>query len=213
MRFSLFLLLGVCVNLAQANWTGVELSLSNTDSDWDFDGDTRESQVDQISLQIEEKTNSGTRIGATFGHLSLRLVADNPSDTRKFDAQFLGVYLRQPVALTDSIELHGQLNLRYATGRENDSDDDDRADIDWSEIDLQFGLGWRFAQFRIMPFVTYSDIDGDIDDDLGTRIFELDDPVSRGVALDYFVDKTAFLRLEIYQGNRSGGYLTFARRY
>ena len=36
------LLLGLWVSVAQANWTGIEVSLVNTDSDWDFDGEMRE---------------------------------------------------------------------------------------------------------------------------------------------------------------------------
>lgn len=210
-RFSALLLLGFWVGAAQANWTGVEVSLVNTDSDWDFDGEAREAQFSQLSLQIEENTKTGLRVGASLGQSSLRVVADDRAETRKFDTQFLAIYLRQPIELSQSVGLHVQLNLRYNTGEDND--EDDSADIDWNETDLQFGASFRFSHFRIMPFITYSDIDGDFEDDSGTQIFELEDPVSHGLALDYFVDSTAFVRLEMFGGNRSGGVLTFARRY
>lgn len=211
MRFSALLLLLAWINLASAQWTGVEVSLANTDSDWDFGGETRKSQLNFLSLQIEEKTEGDLRIGARLGQMSARVVGNTAAETLKFDPQFIGVYLRLPAALTDSIELHGQLNLSYYTGR--DSDDDNPVDIDWNEIELQLGASWRIGRVRIMPFVTYSDVDGDVSDNSGTRVFELEDPLSGGVGLDYFTDRTAFVRLEIYTGNRSGGYLTFARRY
>lgn len=211
MAGAVLLLPGLWVSVAQAYWTGVELSLANTDSDWDFDGETREAQFSQISLQVEDKAETGLRVGASLGQSSLRVVADDPADTRKFDSQFLAIYLRQPIELTESFALYAQLNLRYNTGQDNNQEE--TADIGWSETELQLGASVRFSHFRITPFVTYSDIDGDVEDDSGTQIFELEDPVSNGVALDYFVDSTAYVRLEIFGGNRSGGILSFARRY
>jgi hypothetical protein len=64
-----------------------------------------------------------------------------------------------------------------------------------------------------MPFAAWSDVDGDISGGEGASVFELEDPVTRGIRFDLFVEHTAFVRLEFVDGSRSGGYLVFARRY
>ncbi|MDH3448659.1 MAG: hypothetical protein OEO18_11010 [Gammaproteobacteria bacterium] len=211
MRFSLLLPLCLYSGLANALWTGVSMEIGNYDADWVFAGEAREAQISTINFQIEEKTTSELRVGASIGYLDLRLVADTAAQTKKFNGEYIGVYLRLPVRISDSLSLHGQLGFRYNSG--NESGTDIRTGIDWTESSLLLGLGLRFASLRIMPFAVYQDIDGDINDDDGTLIFELDEAMSSGVRFDYFVEDSAFIRLEFVSGGRAGGYLTFARQY
>ncbi len=198
--------------LAQADWTGVSLELANLDSDWKFDSEVREAQISSISFQMEEKAANGLSVGFGIGYFSLRVKADTPVNTRKFDGQHLKIYLRQSFAVSKNIELFGSLSYRYNSGSGEGIDDDD-ADIDWNETSFQLGASARIANVKITPFVAYYDIDGDISDDNGTNVFELDDPVSQGIRFDYFLEETAFVRFEILSGGRSGGFLSFLRRY
>ncbi|MDH3388610.1 MAG: hypothetical protein OEN02_11955, partial [Gammaproteobacteria bacterium] len=168
-RFSFLLPLCLYSGLANAFWTGVSMEIGNYDADWVFAGDRREAQITTINFQIEEKTTSELRVGATIGYLDLRLVADTAADTKKFSGQYIGVYLRQPAHITDSLSLHGQLSFRYNSGNENGTDI--RTDIDWAESSLLLGLSLRISNLRIMPFALYQDIDGDINDDDATLIF------------------------------------------
>lgn len=214
MRFSLLILL-LLPGLASAYWTGISLELGNTDSDWRFDNDTREAQISELNFQIEEKTDTDLTVGVNIGYIDLRVVADSDSaaQTMKFDGQYLGIYLRQPFRISDRVGLHLLFSVRYTSGNESGVDEDeDEADVEWTQSGVEFGISFRYANLRISPFVAYQDIDGDINAD-STDVFELDEALTQGIRFDYFVEDTAFIRFEFVTGARNGGYLNFVRRY
>lgn len=211
-RFKLLVILFLYVGLAQADLTGVTVELANVDADWKFDNGVREAQINSIAFQIEEKTATGLSVGGSFGYLDMRAVGDSSTETRKFDGEYLQVYLRQEIPISESISLHALFSYSYNSG-DDYSDDEERVDIDWNEASLQIDASLRFANFGITPFAAYYDIDGDISDDNGTQVFEMDDPVSHGIRFDYYTDPTAFIRIVFQSGGQSGGYLIFARRY
>lgn len=212
MRFSLLLLLFFS-SLAAADWSGISFEIGNYDSDWEFERDTREAQISEINFQIEERTESGLTVGASIGYVDLRAVADSNSaaETLKFDGEFVRVYLRQPLRITDHLSLQGALSIRYTSGRES-GDVDDRAEVDWTESAFELGLSIRFGNYRIMPYSAYRDVDGDISDD-GTDVFELEEALVQGLRFDYFVEDSAFIRFEFVSGGAQGGYINFVRRY
>ncbi len=211
MRFKLLVILFLYAGLAQADLTGVTVELANVDADWKFDGGVREAQINSIAFQIEEKTATGLSVGGGIGYLDMRVLGDSNTDTRKFDGEYLQIYLRQEIRISERISLQGLFSYSYNTGRDNK--EDDRADIDWNEASFQIDASLRFANFAITPFAAYYDIDGDISDNNGTEVFDMDDPVSQGIRFDFYTDSTAFIRIVFQSGGQSGGYLTFARRY
>jgi hypothetical protein len=193
--------------------SGISFDIGNYDSDWGFGRETREAQISEISINIEDKTESNLTVGASIGYFDLRVVADSDStaENRKFDGEFLGIYLRQPWQMSDKISLHGAFSIRYATGNES-GEDDERAEIDWTESVFELGLSLRFGNLRIQPYTAYHDIDGDISDDI-TDVFEMDEALVHGLRFDYFVESTAFIRFEFFSDGQQGGYLSFVRRY
>lgn len=205
------LLLLFCPGVASAYWTGVEVSLANLDADWAFDAETREAQTSLISFQAEESTASGLRVGVSLGYFGIRLLADDPAPTLKFDGNFVGIYLNQLVSLGEQVEFYGQFNLRFYNG--DDSLGDERIDVDWLETGVELGASLRAAHYRITPYVAYTDIDGDIDDLADVDVFERDEPASAGIHFDYFVEPTAFIRFSLQGGGSEGGMLNFVRRY
>jgi hypothetical protein len=210
-RFKLLALLLLFASPAGADWTGVAMDFADVNSDWKFNDGIREAQTSAVSFQIEEKAESELRVGLGIGYMSMRIVADTAAETRKFDGEYLRIYLRQPVRINESISLHGLLSYRYNTGRDND--EIDSAEIDWTETSLQIGVSLRFANYRLTPFTTVRHVDGDISDDDGTEVFDLDEPQSLGIRFDYFFDETSFLGIEVLSGGQAGGYLSFVRRY
>ena len=212
LRCGLLLLLGLQPGIANADWSGISLNIGDTDVDWKFRDENRKAQISEISFQIEDRTDSGLAVGANIGYMDLRVVADTDIATRKFGGQFFGIYLRQDYSITKNLSLHGIFGFRYASGNES-GDPDISSDISWSETGLELGIGFRFVNVRIMPFAAWNNVDGDISGDDGTSVFELEDPLTRGIRFDLYVEQTAFVRLEFVDGSRSGGYLVFARRY
>lgn len=211
MRVKFLVLLFLFAGLAHADWTGVAVGFANVDSDWKFDDDVREAQIDSISFQIEEKTKTGLAGGVGIGFISMRVVGDGSVDNRRFDAEYLQIYLRQEIKISESVSLYGLFNYSYNTG--DDNDDDNPADIDWDETSVQIDLNIRFANYGVSPFVAYHNIDGDISDDDGTAVFEIDDPVSHGIRFDYYTEPTVFIGIVLLSGGQEGGYLTFVKRY
>ena len=196
---------------AAAEWTGVSMTFGRYDSDWAFSGETRTAKISEIDFRIEERTASGLAVGARLGYMDLRVDGGRDSDSQKFDGGFLGIYLRQDYNLSDALSLHGQLDLSYHNGDESGSSDD-KAEIDWTQVGFEIGLGFQAENWRIMPFLRAADVDGDISNG-GTRTFELDQNESAGIRFDIFTEQTAFIRIEVVTGADEGGYITFVRRY
>jgi hypothetical protein len=212
MRLKLLVLLVLYSGLVDADWTGVAVELGNVDADWKFSDGIREMDSTSISFMIEEKTTSGLTVGGGIGYLSIRVAGDSASSTRRFDAEYLQIYLRQDIPVSASFGLLASLDYRYNTGNDDDNADD-RAEIEWTAASFMVGASVRFKHLRITPFAVYHNIDGDISDDSGTDAFELDDPISKGIRFDYFLEDTAFISLELESGDQEGGLLTFVRRY
>ena len=196
---------------AQAEWTGVEFEIGDLEADWDFSGDTRQAKSNSLSLQIEERTQGGLAVGGLIAYHSLRLDEASGSGSTKFEAQQLGLYLRQDVALNEFVSFEAQFEYGYYTGEENT--DDERAELDWSQASVELGLGFQVNNLRITPFASYLWLDGDADGIEDGGGFELDDPFVSGVRFDIFTEKTAFIRIQLQAGSQTGGYISFVRRY
>ncbi len=211
LRFSILLLF--ISNPVIASWTGISFEIGNYDSNWEFERDTREAQVSEIGFQIEEKTESGLTVGASIGYVDLRVItaSNSAAETLKFDGEFISVYLRQPLRISDHVSLQAAFSIRYTSGSES-GEGDDQAQIDWTESALELGLGMRFGNFRLMPYAAYHDIDGDISDS-GTDVFEVEEALTKGLRFDYFIEDSAFIRFEFVSGGVEGGYINFVRRY
>ncbi len=200
---------------AQAEWTGVSARLANVESDWSFESGRREADISELSFQIEEKIESGLAVGLDLGYMDMRLIpsADSPAESLKFDGQYIGIYLRQPLRISERLELHGMFSISYHSGDQSGADaDDDDAEIDWTSSLLEIGMGLRFSKFRVTPYAVYNDIDGDVSGG-GTEVFDMEDNLSQGIRFDYFVEDTAFIQFDFIAGGSAGGYLNFVRRY
>ena len=209
---ALLFFLFACHGTAVAETTGVALIISDIDSDWDFSDGTRTASSNSIKLQIEERAATGLTVGGSIGYQSFRLDGDSSSSSTKFDAENLEIYLRQEFSLSESTAIQGLVSYGYYTGRETSNDD--RADIDWSQVTAEIGVSLQINNLKIMPFVGYIDVDGDITgSEEGGGSFELEDPLIQGVNFDIYVEPTAFIRIRLQTGSQSGGYLSFERRY
>ena len=197
---------------AVAETTGVALIISDLDSDWDFSDGTRSAKSNSISLQIEQRAASGLTVGGSIGYQSFRLDGDSTTSSSKFDAENLEIFLRQEFSLSESTAIQGLVSYGYYTGRE--TSDDESADVDWSQVAVEIGMSFRLNSLKIMPFVGYVDVDGDITgSEEGDGSFELEDPLIQGVNFDIYVEPTGFVRIRLQTGSQSGGYLSFERRY
>ncbi len=205
------LMLCLACGNAWAEWTGVAFEIADTRSDWDLDNGTREAKITSLLLQIEERTATGFTVGGGIGYMTMRVDGNDRVDTKKFDGEFLQVYFRQEFALGESLTLDAMLDYNLYRGDENDSDD--RDDIDWNQLGIELGASIQPGNVRYTPFVSYTNIDGDISGSDPTESFSLEDEYGYGLRLDFFTESTAFIRLKLMGGSHTGGFLTFVRRY
>lgn len=211
MRFKLLLLLVLYSGLVNADWSGVAFDISNSESDWKIENNLRQVHSTGLSFRIEETTEPGLRIGGAIGQVNLRVDGDPSVADYDFDTQFLSINLWQPFQLNEVWGIFAGMNYKFQSG--SDNDETNEADISWSEIEFYFGTSLKLSHIRISPMLIFQSVDGDISDDFGSHDFELDDPVSTAIRFDYFVEKTAFVRLEFMTGNSEGVLLSFAREY
>lgn len=196
----------------QAQWTGISASLEETNTDWQFASTLRSVRINRIGLQIEEKTAKSLRVGGSIGQLGLRLVDPaTPSSTQKFDLSYIGLYLRQPIRLSANLALQGLLSYRYHSGIELTISD--AAEIDWHETRFQIGLSLQAGQLRIMPFVAYTRVSGDITDSSGVALFDAAQADSHGISFDYLIEPGAYIRLQWSAAAERSGQLVFVREY
>jgi len=187
----------------QANWTGIGVFVGQGESDWRYGGQLRQARLNQYGLYIEEKTQVNLRVGASAGQFSLRLFdLGDPTLAHKYYGQFLSFYLRMPVKLNKVVSLHTRLNYQYNLG--DKKLETEKAEISWNEVSLDVGVSFRFGPLAVRPFMNFRTLDGDTSSASVARLFELDKHRSSGLALDYLLDPTAYIRVSTtFESNRS----------
>jgi hypothetical protein len=197
---------------AHSDWTGIIVGLEDTDTQWLVSKEARESSVNRLSLKMEEKTEAELRVGISIGQLSVRTKGISGIDRiDKFEGNYIGLYLRQPVNLNNYLSFEGTLGYRFHTGMgqiESDADE-----IEWHETRLKLSAGFDFADIRISPFVQWQNVDGDVSGETGRNVFETDESESRGVMVDYFVEPFAYIRLQFSKGGNESLQISFAKVY
>lgn len=205
------LLLVLAVSTAEANWSGISLSIEEIEDDWVFENDTRLSDTTRVNLHFEERTSNGMLVGANIGRLATRISnKTGEKNTEKFDAGYIGIYIGYPILLGDQFRIHNRFGYQYHSGSGSTLENDDR--ITWRDASFMVGLSYRYRDIRIMPFAVVSDISGDLEREAtGTVTFENDETLSTGLSLDLFVDSTSFIRLQLSRGSGTSFSLRFAR--
>jgi hypothetical protein len=194
-----------------AAWTGIGAFLIQGETDWNLGGDFREADFTRYGLRIEEKTEVNLRIGASAGQFDVKLLDPSASvPFEQYDGQFISFYLRWPEPLTDSIKLHSLFNYQYHTGQQRDNLDNE---ISWTEISLDLGISVQLGRLSIRPFADYRYVDGDVSGSGVARLLESDKRYSSGLILDYYIEKTAFVRFRLSQGANRSFLISLAREY
>ena len=209
-RFSVGLC-GLALSLPALAWSGVAMEFSNIDTTFVFGAAGRGAQTGSIAFQIEDGPADGLRVGAGIGYLDLRLDGADGAPARKFDGQHVGVYLRHALPVGDWLALHARLDLRLTSGNAVGVDQD--ASFDWTSTTIDLGLAVTVGRLRLVPFVAWRDIDGDISGEDGSAFFELESARSQGLRIDTLLGDGGFVRVELIGGEREGAMLTFARQY
>jgi len=197
--------------LADEQTTGVALKFASLKSDWKFSDGTRDTKLNSLILSLEQRATAGLTVGGSIGYHNLWIDDKGGGNSTSFDVQNIEIYLRQEHALSESITLQGLLSFAWYTGDQNDNDED--ADLDWTQVGAELGANFRQANWGITPFVSYTYLDGDTSGLEDGGDFKLKDQFGQGVRFDIYVDPTAFVGIELRMGSQTGGFLNFVKRY
>lgn len=206
------MLLAFFSSAAVASWSGISLNIEDYSSDWQFQTIERSADINRWEINLEEKTTTDLRVGINIGQMSIRMRDKiSMANAQKFEASSLGLYLRLPLMLSTHFSIEGRLSYRFNSG--SDSNDIDPSEIEWNEFELELGFSGQWQSVRITPYVAYLNLSGDITNSSSTELFDSSDEISSGIRLDYFIEPTAYVRLQLSIGAREGVYLVFAREY
>lgn len=209
MRASLFALLLVAFSSA-FGWSGIGAFLGQRNSDWTFAAGRQHADIDVYGLQIEDRTQSPLRVGASAGQFDLRLQPSENALAERYSGKFLSLFLRLPQPLGDQWKLHSLLRYQYHLGdkalRESEQ-------ISWSEVSLQLGLSLQLGRLSLQPYGFLRSIDGDISTPSQTRLFEHELSSGYGLKLDYYVEPTAYIRFLGSSGAVEAVSISFVRQY
>lgn len=211
LRISLVVLLLCSIGVTRAEWTGVDFELGDIDADWEFADGVHPTKIRSLGFRIEERTIGGLSVGGGIAYQELKVSGSSEFSAFDFSTANFEVYLRQEVPVSESVLLGGLLSYGYFGGYENVSDD--RADISWSQVDLELSAGFKFASLRLTPYARYTNVDGSISRDKASLSFKLEEPYSYGVRFDIFVEESGYITIRLQDGSQSGGYISFSRRY
>lgn len=217
MRTSYLLLLLLLPLPSLAAWTGMGAFVGQGETDWLLATESRLADSHFYGLHLEEKTQKDLRVGASAGQFSLRLL--DPQDVttaEKFDGQFLSLYLRLPLRLNSMLSLHSGLSYRYHQGEKTavlESTSSELIEISWHEFAFELGVSLEAGLLSVRPFISLSHLDGDITSTDALRIFTRNESLSRGLMLDYFVERSAYIRLKAVSGAYRTMQISFVREY
>ncbi len=198
-------------SIAEAQWNGVSLDVSQSESSWEFDGSARKARLNRYSIRAEEFIASGFLLGVGGGYLDLRLASET------FGGNFFKVYLSHKSELSSRLSLNARVDVSIYNARDTsplaEGEDPDQSTIDWLDLKLELGASLKMSQFRITPYLIYANLSGDIDELTGSTNFKAEKSISGGLHLDVFTEPTAFVRLSLQDGADSGVWLNFSRQY
>ena len=216
MRTSGLLLLLLLSSPGWAAWTGMAAFVGQRDSDWRLSGAERQMSSHYYGLHIEEKSQTELRVGASGGQFSVRLLNPlEPSAAERFDGRFISLYLRLPQRLSSTLGLQALLSYRYNRGERFAEPVTDGliSQLSWNELDLELSLSLQLGLLSLRPYISLSAIDGDVASSAALRIIERDESLSRGLKLDYSVERSAYVRFQASSGATQVMQISFVREY
>ena len=114
------------------------------------------------------------------------------------------------------LSLHSGLSYRYHLGEKSavlDSASSELTEISLHEFAFELGVSLQAGLLSVRPFVSLSRLDGDITSTRALRIITRDESLSRGLMLDYFVERSAYIRLRAVAGAYRTMQISFVREY
>lgn len=204
-----FLILLCYLSSGKAAFTGIALAIHDEETDWQISSETVPTHIRKITLSAEEKTTGNLRVGAYLGEMSLRLESANQLPAQKFNSQFIGLYLRLPLKISPTFSFHSKFSYTFYLGNTSQPD----IEIEWYDSRLNFGFSAQLQNIRLMPYVLYQSIDGDISTDTSSDNIKLKENFTQGINLDYYTSTSAYIRLQVTTGGSESFMLQFTREY
>ncbi len=193
-----------------ALWSGVRLSLGDETIPVVSDAEALVLTPYVLTLEVEDKTAQGLRIGAGFSRIGVRLKGDAIKAESSGDA--LGLYLYFPYSLNHYVEVVSRLSLLLV---DTLNDNSQGTGVEYLSKTLSIGLALKWHNMRLISALNVRSIEGDFVDNTEDIAFGFQQKNTRYThfSFDYFVEKNSFVRLSLSEHSDNTFRIDFATIY
>lgn len=190
-----------------ASWTGIKLTIGDETIPI-VDGDNAlQLQPRILTIEVEQSSSSGVRIGATLGEQTSTITNGDSSLDVEADAAILGVYLRYRQSINDYLSIPLSLSINNTTS----SGGDESTSIEWLEKKATLGLSLQWDKFRITSYLISRQLDGDYESPGSSFSFKTNSSATQGIDIDYFIETNDFIRFSTTKDADQTFQVSFAR--
>jgi hypothetical protein len=204
------------VDLASVESPGTEAALliQRLETDLKLDQSISQARINRVGLIILEPANPALQAGLQIGALEIHQ-SDNPITAGlNLTGNYIGIMFRSNLYHGNHTAI--RLDGGYTYNEVDKHTNDQVINYDWHEFLLRALFEWKFADFNMSLGGYTQIIDGD-ETAFGvvtrTREFEQVDKTGARLEVDYRVDVTGKIGIQLDNGGRDAVALIFAREF
>lgn len=216
---SYLLLLWLCptysLALTNSNTTEAALYFQVNNIDLDFAGDIRKSRFSSLDLMIREQLSADIDGALWLGYLETTQDTNPILAGQDMGGEYVGIDFRFHHIQTPRYQLHTRFFYRYA----NTEDTVNNQTVKWEWHQVSLGLHNRLQVGNTTALTVGLSgiaIDGreKAEGTLNQRLsFDADVPYQADLGLEFRLDHTGDIGIELHFGSLRGGQLTFKRQF
>lgn len=193
---------------------GLRLDWSQYDITLTAAGDSRDTRIDHVALVLNEPTWQRFYGGLRVGYVDISQ-ADNP-ELAGFDlnGNSLGLRLGAFLIRNDHVNVFVQSDVDYLYAE--DEQDEQTAELDWTETTLQIGASVKLGPFRLSSGAYRYNLSGEqaLRGPADSTIrFSEEESTGATAGIELQVDPTGYIGIHTENGARDGTRLTFIREF
>ncbi len=207
---------GYAVDLASVESPGTEAALliQRLETDLKLDQSISQTRINRVGLIILEPANSAVQAGLQIGALEIHQSDNSITAGLDLTGNYIGIMFRTNLYRSNhsAIRLDGGYTYNEADKHTNDQ----QIKYDWHEFLLRALFEWKFGDFN-MSLGRYTQIINGDETAFGvvtrTREIEQVDKAGTRLEVDYRVDVTGKIGIQLDNGSRDAVALIFAREF
>jgi len=162
-----------------------------------------------LSLEVEESTSQGLRIGAKLAKTGLEI--EGLAQKIESASEAIGLYLYFPYEISSNFGINAKLSITKASTSLGETE----VGIDFLEKKGSLGVSIKWQAIRITPTINARSIKGDYRalTNADSFSFKQQQTVYNSLNVDYFVAQNSYVRFTVTEHSEGTFNLTFTTSY